>query len=131
MSKVGKRWTTQENEKLTKLYTVDMLDINEIAKIHERNPLGIAARLVTLKLISHILDARGHPNPELVSLRDRIISITPRIDEECLECLKIQQEMMAIIKIKDAENLKLQQEITVLNIRIFSLIAITPIDAVL
>lgn len=132
MSKVGKRWTEQENAQLAKLYNEDLLDINAIAKIHERNPLGIAARLVTLKIINHILDARGHPNPELNSIRP---GISQNRDEStrdkpdgCSDCAAYQRTISSMqegrefeVSVLKAKNLKLEHEIIDLNRRIYGM----------
>lgn len=144
MSKVGKRWTDQENAQLAKLYNEDLLDINEIAKIHKRNPLGIAARLVTLKIINHILDARGHPNPELNSIRQNSVNHTPvvrdtilhnprdiftqdlpilhdpRDNANFLKCSECSTRKLEVDKLT-AENSKLQQENVDLQRRIYGM----------
>ena len=42
----GGKWSREEDEKLNRLYNIDLLDIMEISKIHNRTPNGIICRLI-------------------------------------------------------------------------------------
>jgi len=53
-------WTLIEDANLHKLYNVDMLDIIEISKIHNRTPGGIINRLIKHNYIVNRQSARGY-----------------------------------------------------------------------
>lgn len=50
-SNIGKPWTKDEDTKLIQEYTINKLDINQIATLHKRNCGGIKSRLANLGLI--------------------------------------------------------------------------------
>lgn len=111
-SNVGKRWKVGENEQLLKLYNEDKLDINEIAKLHLRNPRGIAARLVTLKVIDYLRDARGYElsdiDRELKNNSDCLVcdAHVSNIDYLTKRCTKAEEENFKLRK--ECEKLKSQ-----------------------
>jgi len=59
-SRSGQSWSKEEDEKLNKLYNVDLLDIIQISKIHERMPGGILSRLRKNGIIIDTRLARGY-----------------------------------------------------------------------
>ena len=56
----GEPWTPEEERQLDKLYNLDLLDIMEISKIHNRAPGGILSRLKFHKYITNRNLARGY-----------------------------------------------------------------------
>ncbi len=56
----GESWTREEDNKLNKLYNVDMLDVIEISKIHDRAPGGIISRLAKKGYVTEKKLARGY-----------------------------------------------------------------------
>ena len=56
----GEPWTKEEDEQLNKLYNVDMQNIIEISKIHNRPPGGIISRLCKNNHIPNRISARGY-----------------------------------------------------------------------
>jgi hypothetical protein len=56
----GKPWKEQEDNQLNDLYSVHLLDIMEISKIHKRGPWEISSRLLELKYITNLQSARGY-----------------------------------------------------------------------
>ena len=59
-TKSGEKWSVEEDNQLNKLYNDDLLDILEIAKIHERSPGGIISRLSKHNYITDRKLARGY-----------------------------------------------------------------------
>jgi hypothetical protein len=57
---VGEPWLQEEDEQLNKLYNIDMLDIIEISKIHNRAPGEIISRLCKHNYIPNRTSARGY-----------------------------------------------------------------------
>lgn len=55
-----KKWAQHEDEQLNTLYNVDMLDIMEISKIHNRAPGVITSRLLKHEYITTRQSARGY-----------------------------------------------------------------------
>jgi hypothetical protein len=55
-----KLWTQVEDEQLNKLYNIELLDIIEISKIHNRTPGGIISRLIKNNYITDKTCARGY-----------------------------------------------------------------------
>jgi len=58
MSRVGKRWTPEEDEILDEMYSAGS-DVNEIAIVLRRYPKGIAYRLMNNNVISDYTEANG------------------------------------------------------------------------
>jgi hypothetical protein len=55
----GKPWKEQEDNQLNDLYSVHLLDIMEISKIHKRGPWEISSRLLK-KYITNLQSERGY-----------------------------------------------------------------------
>lgn len=73
------KWKTEENDRLKKSYNEDKLDVNEIAKLHKRTVNAIVSKLVSLKIIEHIYDARG--------FNDYQATIKKELDESGVACI--------------------------------------------
>lgn len=100
-SRSGSQWTKEEDEKLNKLYTIDLLDIIEISKIHERLPGGILSRLRKNNIITDTRLARGYQ--EFIN--------NPIYKKEKINKNKLQQ-INTINTIKDNQTNTIQQVIT-------------------
>lgn len=61
-TKIGKKWSQEEDDQLLRLYNEEKLDIIEIAKQHSRLPRAIAVRLVKHEVISNEFEANGYSN---------------------------------------------------------------------
>jgi hypothetical protein len=70
----GESWTQEEDAQLDKLYNIDMLDIIEISKIHERAPGGIISRLCKNNYIPNRVSARGYITYKNSDLYKQIVS---------------------------------------------------------
>jgi hypothetical protein len=66
-----KFWTTEEDEKLDKLYNKDMLDIIEISKIHERAPGGIISRLIK----NNIIDDKRSVKEDIIHIKKNLYTM--------------------------------------------------------
>ena len=56
----GEPWSIKEDAQLDKLYNIDMLDVMEISRIHNRAPGGIISRLKKNNYIVQRQSARGY-----------------------------------------------------------------------
>jgi hypothetical protein len=70
----GDPWLQEEDEQLNKLYNIDMLDIIEISKIHNRAPGGIISRLCKHNYIPNRISARGYIMYKNSNLYKQIVS---------------------------------------------------------
>ena len=70
----GDPWRPEEDSQLNKLYNIDMLDIMEISKIHNRAPGGIISRLLKYNYIGNRQSARGYMNYKNSDLYKEIVS---------------------------------------------------------
>ncbi len=62
LTRKGKRWTAEEEEKLSTLYGKDNKGVDTIANILERSPFAIVCRLVSIGMISDAANIRGFSN---------------------------------------------------------------------
>jgi len=56
----GEPWYQEEDNQLNQLYNVEMLDIMQISKIHNRAPGGIISRLCKHNYIPNRISVRGY-----------------------------------------------------------------------
>ena len=56
----GEPWYQEEDNQLNQLYNVELLNIMEISKIHNRAPGGIISRLCKHNYIPNRISARGY-----------------------------------------------------------------------
>jgi hypothetical protein len=70
----GEPWSQEEDDRLNKLYNVDMLDVIEISKIHCRAPGGIISRLCKNNYIPNRTLARGYLDYKNSDLYKEIVS---------------------------------------------------------
>jgi hypothetical protein len=56
----GNPWEKEEDERLTKEYNVDMLNLLDICKLHKRLPGGIMSRLKRLGIVEFTQAIRGY-----------------------------------------------------------------------
>jgi len=64
-----KKWTDNEIKDLINEYNEKKLDINEIAKLHQRSSCGISYKLVEQKLVKDRNDCRGFDRKNMRKLR--------------------------------------------------------------
>jgi hypothetical protein len=72
--RAGEPWSSDEDNKLNKLYNEDLLDIMEISKIHNRAPGGIISRLFKHQHIVNRTMARGYMKYKNSDLYKEIVS---------------------------------------------------------
>ena len=77
----GEPWTENEHNQLNRLYNVDMLDIMEISKRHNRAPGGIISRLCKNNYIPNRTSARGYMTYKNSDLYKQIVSTNK--EKEC------------------------------------------------
>ena len=105
----NKLWTQVEDELLNKLYNIELLDIIEISKIHNRTPAGIISRLLKNNYITDRTCARGYSdyrnsdlykeicnkNNDIEKMKKEICELKNKINE-LSEMMKIVYENMGI-----------------------------------
>lgn len=118
-SNIGKSWTKDEEEILVREYTIDKLNINEIALNHKRKRGGIRTRLIKLGLIE------SNKNPVEQSTEDTLNNIYQNIINEYTNkenelAAKIKyynehKEQLIRIKLLEAEFTNLQNDINTIS----------------
>lgn len=112
----GEPWTENEDNQLNKLYNVDMLDIMEISKIHNRAPGGIISRLCKNNYIPNRTSARGYMTYKNSDLYKQIVSANKEKEgkNSCTgtkESLKIYSIDNMLITINKSDYIEMQNDI--------------------
>lgn len=112
----GEPWTENEDNQLNKLYNVDMLDIMEISKIHNRAPGGIISRLCKNNYIPNRTSARGYMTYKNSDLYKQIVSANKEKEgknscSSTKESLKIYSIDNMLITINKSDYIEMQNDI--------------------
>jgi hypothetical protein len=75
-------WTEEESDQIQKEYVVESKTISEIGDAHRRTPGSVAARLMSLGVISHRVKARGYEDYKASSLYSEIIANSEKKKED-------------------------------------------------
>lgn len=120
-TKIGKKWTKEEDDQLLRLYNEDKLDIIEIAKLHSRLPRAIAVRLVRHEVISNEFEAKGYSNYKNSDYYKETMEqkISQTKDKQIIK--KSQEDNNYLISINRNDYLRLQDDITEMKQKIFTL----------
>ena len=110
----GEPWTENEDNQLNRLYNVDMLDIMEISKRHNRAPGGIISRLCKNNYIPNRTSARGYMTYKNSDLYKQIVSMNK--EKECKnsstkDSLKIYSVDNMLITINKSDYIEMQNDI--------------------
>ena len=110
----GEPWTENEDNQLNRLYNVDMLDIMEISKRHNRAPGGIISRLCKNNYIPNRTSARGYMTYKNSDLYKQIVSTNK--EKECKnsctkDSLKIYSVDNMLITINKSDYIEMQNDI--------------------
>ena len=110
----GEPWTENEDNQLNRLYNVDMLDIMEISKRHNRAPGGIISRLCKNNYIPNRTSARGYMTYKNSDLYKQIVSTNK--EKECKnsstkDSLKIYSVDNMLITINKSDDIEMQNDI--------------------
>jgi ribonuclease HI len=104
----GKPWNSDEEGQLIKEYSINMMSLMDICKIHGRNYGGITSRLKSLGLVKNSLFVRGYSeylksdvNKEYKEKRKEK-SKPDKLDERIIK-LKIELERLEKIKLSKSE----------------------------
>ena len=120
-TKIGKKWTQEEDDQLLRLYNEEKLDIIEIAKQHSRLPRAIAVRLVKHEIISNEFEANGYSNYKNSDYYKETMEQKNSIKKE-KPIKKIQEDNNNyLISINRNYYLRLQDDITEMKQNIFTL----------
>ena len=120
-TKIGKKWTQEEDDQLLRLYNEEKLDIIEIAKQHSRLPRAIAVRLVKHEIISNEFEANGYSNYKNSDYYKETMEQKNSIKKE-KPIKKIQEDNNNyLISINRNDYLRLQDDITEMKQNIFTL----------
>jgi mevalonate pyrophosphate decarboxylase len=120
-TKIGKKWTQEEDDQLLRLYNEEKLDIIEIAKQHSRLPRAIAVRLVKHEIISNEIEANGYSNYKNSDYYKETMEQKNSIKKE-KPIKKIQEDNNNyLISINRNDYLRLQDDITEMKQNIFTL----------
>jgi hypothetical protein len=114
-TKIGKKWTQEEDDQLLQLYNEEKLDIIEISKRHRRLPRAIAVRLVKHEVISNEFEANGYSNYKNSDYYKERNYGTKNIIK------KSQEDNNYLITINRNDYLRLQDDITEMKQNIFTL----------
>ena len=120
-TKIGKKWTQEEDEQLLRLYNEEKLDIIEIAKQHSRLPRAIAVRLVKHEVISNEFEANGYSNYKNSEYYKETMEQKNSIKKEKPTMIKIQEDNNYLITINRNDYLRLQDDINEMKQNIFTL----------
>jgi hypothetical protein len=120
-TKIGKKWTQEEDEQLLRLYNKEKLDIIEIAKQHSRLPRAIAVRLVKHEVISNEFEANGYSNYKNSKYYKETMEQKNSIKKEKPTMKKIQEDNNYLITINRNDYLRLQDDINEMKQNIFTL----------
>lgn len=114
----GEPWTENEDNQLNILYNMDMLDIMEISKRHNRAPGGIISRLCKNNYIPNRTSARGYITYKNSDLYKQIVSANKEKEykNSCSstpgkESLKIYSIDNMLITINKSDYIELQNDI--------------------
>jgi hypothetical protein len=112
----GEPWTENEDNQLNKLYNIDMLDIMEISKIHNRAPGGIISRLCKNNYIPNRTSAKGYMTYKNSDLYKQIVSTNKEKEgkNSCTgskESLKIYSIDNMLITINKSDYIEMQNDI--------------------
>lgn len=111
-TKIGKKWTQEEDEKLLRLYNEEKLDIIEIAKQHSRLPRAIAVRLVRHEVISNEFEAKGYSNYKNSDYYKETMEQKNITKKDKPTITKSQENNNYLITINRNDYLQLQDDIT-------------------
>jgi mevalonate pyrophosphate decarboxylase len=120
-TKIGKKWTQEEDDQLLQLYNEEKLDIIEIAKRHSRLPRAIAVRLVKHEVISNEFEANGYSNYKNSDYYKETMEQKNIIKKEKPTYKKSQEDNNYLITINRNDYLRLQDDITEMKQNIFTL----------
>jgi len=120
-TKIGKKWTQEEDEQLLSLYNEEKLDIIEIAKQHSRLPRAIAVRLVKHEVISNEFEANGYSNYKNSEYYKKTMEQKNSIKKEKPTMKNIQEDNNYLITINRNDYLRLQDDINEMKQNIFTL----------
>ena len=120
-TKIGKKWTQEEDDQLLRLYNEEKLDIIEIAKRHSRLPRAIAVRLVRHEVISNEFEANGYSNYKNSDYYKETMEQKNIIKKDKPTIKKSQEDNNYFITINRNDYLRLHDDITEMKQNIFTL----------
>jgi hypothetical protein len=108
----GEPWLKEEDEQLNKLYNIDMLNIIEISKIHNRAPGGIISILCKQNYIPNRRSARGYMIYKNSDLYKQIVSSSKELKKEKKQEIKNSKPIDNIlISINKCDYIDLQNDV--------------------